>query len=70
MLPAGGVCKKECELSILGKAHFEIVCRVTDKRSYRCAAAREVEEGVGAVSLGHLIQHGQHFDRVSRLHTR
>lgn len=65
-----GVSNKQREPSILGERHFKIVCRVTDKRSYCCAAAGEVEEGVGSVSLGHLIQHGQHFDRVSRLRKR
>lgn len=66
----GGGGNKQCELSILAEQHFKFVCRVIDKRSYCCAAAGEVEEGVGSVSLGHLIQHGQHLDRVSRLRTR
>lgn len=37
-------------------------------KAYCRTATRKVEEGIWAVSLGHLIQHGQHFDRVFRLH--
>lgn len=37
-------------------------------KTYCCTATRKVEEGIWTVSLGHLIQHWQHFDGMLWLH--